>query len=210
MLTFGEKSTDANRQKSGDSPKLTNASSNLLNPCVSHIFYVPFNTYGKASKIIDHKTIMLWQDCPFIFPQTPAGVTLTCDLQYRHRSCNHPPNLTETVWGCKRRAQSISHSVIALPSPWVSSPEVHPCPAEQCETQSACHTLSGTHSAEPTAPGGGNVFYLLLKNTPLSVCVLNCLSSQLRRSKITIINHFWWLWDRESVHLGEMEEARHV
>lgn len=169
MLTFGEKSTDANRQKSGASPKLTNASSNLLNPCVSHMLYVPFNTYGKASRIIYHKTIMLWQDCPFIFPQTPAGVTLTCDLQYRHRSCNHPPNLMETVWGCKRRAQSISHSVIALPSPWVSSPDVHPCPAEQCETQSACHSLA--HTLLNPQPRGEDIFWLAVKkHTSFCLC----------------------------------------
>lgn len=80
---------------------------------------------------------------PTICLQTPAGVTLTCDLQYGHTvsAASHQPNLAGTVWSCERWGQSINHSVIGLPTLQESSPGVQPCPAEECETQSACHTL---------------------------------------------------------------------
>lgn len=72
------------------------------------------------------------------------------------------------------------------------------------------------HSADPTAPGRGNVFSLLLKKkVPASVCLCawtqNALTDHLSHFEITIIKALWWVRhvDRESVHhCEEMEEER--
>lgn len=156
----------------------------------------------------ESKTAIKATKCCCLFPQTPAGVTLTCDLR-----CRRSPNQTGG-WDCVELGevglvnQSFSHCSAytareftggsTLPSRGVWNPVCLP------------------HSADPTAPGRGNVFSLLLKKkVPASVCLCawtqNALTDHLSHFEITIIKALRRVRrvDRESVHHGEeMEEER--
>lgn len=103
------------------------------------------------------------------FLQTPAGVTLTCDLQYRlERGSLH--------WTCLGAAGGgVIQSVIQSPL-CLHRAGVHRGfnAANRGVWNPVCLPHSGAHSAELMARGGGgNVFSLLQKNAPtlMFVCV---------------------------------------